>query len=692
MGVTRIKKMYEDKKDRRKGDFLVTKPDKKVARKKRTVQKKATLFENRMIKFLKEIGLRDIDGGANFTPGGHQVDACGGYENKLFIIDCTLTDQRRKISLTSKVNEFRGKAKAILKGLRREDPYQKRYKKYADNKNIFFVIATRNILVSEKDKELAGTGDPKITIWEEQFLDHYMDLAKTIGPFAKYHLFGEMELEPVVEDQIEVPTFRMDWGGRGYFYNFMIEPQRLLKHAFVARREIGNEKYYQRILKRSRIKEIKEFIEDGGFFPNNIIIAIKEKCEFKEIKDYKSYDFWPKWLAFGVLRFPGAYRNCWVIDGQHRLFSFTPTSTKKIAVTAFTDLLEHQQAKFFVDINKEQKAVAKDLIWDLEEWMRPSSEEGIISRTVKLLDEKGIFKDKIKIPFKGKKGKKIAFTSFCDSLKYRKLAREYTEKTAEGYKNPYFSKDYNKTSIKLANALNRYFSEIDEIFDEDAKSYFLETGGITVMVTIFERILSTLKRSLSKEDVREYLGLIREVWRRKEKEFYKELTRRSTSEANKDRIARDIIRIFARYNKQFSRFLLEEPSLEAEFVQFERELRDFVNYQLNKVSLDWIRKMVPGEILKRLRQKSKGKEDQELYTFLTLGETTDVINTKNNWEKVFKKILIGEEFSNKQLFDGTLMYLREIRNKLLHGRQPSITEEDKAKEYLRQLRRCIAVE
>lgn len=31
---------------------------------------------------------------------------------------------------------------------------------------------------------------------------------------------------------------------------------------------------YQRLIKKTRLKAIQEFVEDGGFFPNSIIINI----------------------------------------------------------------------------------------------------------------------------------------------------------------------------------------------------------------------------------------------------------------------------------------------------------------------------------------------------------------------------------------------------------------------------------
>ena len=48
-------------------------------------------FEASMRKALgrKGLGLRDVNGGASFIVGGHQVDICGGWDEVLLIAECT---------------------------------------------------------------------------------------------------------------------------------------------------------------------------------------------------------------------------------------------------------------------------------------------------------------------------------------------------------------------------------------------------------------------------------------------------------------------------------------------------------------------------------------------------------------------------------------------------------------------------
>ena len=77
-------------------------------------------------------------------------------------------------------------------------------------------------------------------------------------------------------------------------YLFWCDPNDLLKVAYVARRETGREKYYQRMLNSTRIKNIRTFISDGEIFPNNIIVCFDKKPEFRKKPGFD--DSWPSWL------------------------------------------------------------------------------------------------------------------------------------------------------------------------------------------------------------------------------------------------------------------------------------------------------------------------------------------------------------------------------------------------------------
>ena len=46
-------------------------------------------------------------------------------------------------------------------------------------------------------------------------------------------------------------------------YTFVMNPEELIKFAYVARRERGLENYYQRIINKSHLNQIREYVKGG---------------------------------------------------------------------------------------------------------------------------------------------------------------------------------------------------------------------------------------------------------------------------------------------------------------------------------------------------------------------------------------------------------------------------------------------
>jgi DNA sulfur modification protein DndB len=93
---------------------------------------------------------------------------------------------------------------------------------------------------------------------------------------------------------------------------------------------------YQRLLKKSRLRSIREYIDEGGIFPTNIVVNIAESrwLTFERGKQEAE----GKNSVFGWLNIRPAYRIAWIIDGQHRLFAYANhslASKSLISVMAF---------------------------------------------------------------------------------------------------------------------------------------------------------------------------------------------------------------------------------------------------------------------------------------------------------------------------------------------------------------------
>jgi DGQHR domain-containing protein len=113
------------------------------------------------------------------------------------------------------------------------------------------------------------------------------------------------------------------------------------------------------------MRDIGDFIKAGGYFPNNLIINFTRCVRFDKVAQHDNTG-----VIFGQLYMPDRYRSAWIIDGQHRLYGFSPIDDKyldqNIIVVAFEMLPKAEEANLFVTINHEQKSVPKHLLDDLE--------------------------------------------------------------------------------------------------------------------------------------------------------------------------------------------------------------------------------------------------------------------------------------------------------------------------------------
>jgi len=126
--------------------------------------------------------------------------------------------------------------------------------------------------------------------------------------------------------KIEVPATKGTMGGTT-FYNFLISPFDLLKIGYISHKtssSVNDFETYQRMIKPSRLKNIARYVDAGGKFPTNIVINFKSRAglQFHKIQSFDD-------TTFGRLVLPGQYAAAWVIDGQHRLYSFSTQENKR---------------------------------------------------------------------------------------------------------------------------------------------------------------------------------------------------------------------------------------------------------------------------------------------------------------------------------------------------------------------------
>jgi len=346
-------------------------PGQKTAKKVKIIKGKEIdeRLENKFWMLLWKMDFPEMNHGRNFNilierkgaePLSKQIDVFAKDDETIIVAECKASDKLTKRSLQKDLEEF-----ANLKGPI-SNSINKHYGPTVKPK-IIWIFVTENVIWSKPDRERA-LGE-NIRIVTEKELRYYMQIADLLGRAARFQLLAEFLKDqhiPGLKGKT-VPAIRGVLGGKK-FYCFVTTPRHLLKISFVNHRSLNDPEgapTYQRLVSRSRIRDIGMFIKNGGYFPNNLLINFTRNVRFD-----KMYHDERSGVTYGQLFLPDRYRSAWIIDGQHRLYGFAPIADsfmdQNIVVIAFEMLPAVEEADLFVTINHEQKSVPKHLLDDLE--------------------------------------------------------------------------------------------------------------------------------------------------------------------------------------------------------------------------------------------------------------------------------------------------------------------------------------
>ena len=285
-----------------------------------------------------------------------QIDVFAADEDTILVVECKTAESRKNMTFKKPIEALGGNMQKIRNEIYTRLEFR--------NKKVKFIWATKNINLNTNDIDrLAGYG---ISYFDDDSIQYYTQLADHLGHAARYQLLGDIFKGAEIKSMdMRVPAIEGKMGGFTY-YEFSIEPAKLLKIGYVLHHSMaisGEMVTYQRIIKKSRLQHIRNFINGGGYFPNSIIISIDAKGGALRFDQAKS-DSNSKLYKIGTLYLPNKYHSAYIIDGQHRLYGYSDTdysNTNAIPVVAFVNLDPHEQMKLFMDINENQKAVPKTL-------------------------------------------------------------------------------------------------------------------------------------------------------------------------------------------------------------------------------------------------------------------------------------------------------------------------------------------
>lgn len=305
--------------------------------------------------------------GSNTTK---QIDVFAADEETILFIECKCAISGKKGDFKTDLEAIKGIKEGLFKTIRHEKTFK--------GKKVKYIFATKNYEITTPDRNRMK--DLGIYHFDEYGIKYFTELAKHLGTCARYQLLGTLFAgQKIGAMENRIPAIEGQMGGYTY-YSFSIEPEKLLKLAYVLHRNEANSDMmptYQRIIKKPRLNEIRKFVDNKGFFPNSLIISIDtngKKLRF----DLATPQIENAISRIGILYLPQLYRSAYIIDGQHRLYGYAGSKHAEdntVPVVAFVNLDKDKQVELFMEINENQKAVSKnlqntlnaDLLWTSED-------------------------------------------------------------------------------------------------------------------------------------------------------------------------------------------------------------------------------------------------------------------------------------------------------------------------------------
>lgn len=352
------------------------------------------LLEDRVWTLLYRLGFTHLsgDGGARVSTDGPegtttQIDVVALDQEVALAVECksSETPQRRQ-RFAEEIAKHAALRETFARAVRTQFQAERK------RQNVFAMF-TANAQLSDNDRRRAE--EARVILFDEVDLAYYEALASQLGPAARYQFLADMLPGREIEGlELRIPAVRNRIGGYSC-YMFCVSPEYLLKIAYVSHRAKGKASdvdKYQRMMKRSRLSAIREYISRDGIFPTNIVVNVAARWLRFERVSQESSD---SGSTVGWLHLRPAYKAAWVIDGQHRLYAYSghPRAAKSVVpVMAFSGLPASEQARLFVDINAEQRKVKQNLLQELYaelHWDAADPEvrsRAILSKAIQVLD------------------------------------------------------------------------------------------------------------------------------------------------------------------------------------------------------------------------------------------------------------------------------------------------------------------
>ncbi len=210
-----------------------------------------------------------------------QIDVVAIDREVAIAIECKSSfEYKKRIQFQEELGKFSQIKDPFIKAIRND------FSGDGVKKQSVFIMFLSKAILNDNDKERAKQSN--IILFDEVDLAYYENLVNHLGPAAKYQILSDMLPGKEIPGlSIKIPAIKSKMGGSNC-YTFSISPEFLLKIAYVSHRSKGKASdinTYQRMLTKSRLNKIRDYLNDDGMFPTNIVLNFeKSRLNFQRIK------------------------------------------------------------------------------------------------------------------------------------------------------------------------------------------------------------------------------------------------------------------------------------------------------------------------------------------------------------------------------------------------------------------------
>jgi DGQHR domain-containing protein len=635
-------------------------------------------LERQMLRLVsKHLQADDFDGGSKCSIGGYQIDAYGVFAKTALIFECKTG---RRVNLKQAIDRLSAAKTTIRREIRHRHGKQIRYFR-------FVIVVGRTEDIAKHRRRM-----PKdIVVWTPKYFHSVKSLAKAINRRALPYILKELHFKDLREAmampraKIRLPALRIKRGsnqGNESIYSFFAPARTLLDLGYVARLESNLPSAYQRLLNGSRLKALGEYINGGNSFKNSVVVNLPDNVKFAR-KSSAALTSSTKKVDFGLLKIPVVPASLWIIDGQHRIYGYNSTDKldAPLSVIGVQFMTTFEQGKIFVDINKNQKPVDPNLLWDLYFHLAPNEYTGIISALVRDLscNRQSKLYEKIYVPEvsqKARKDYKIYMANVCEAVVKQNLLQSALRYSSKTRLEDMRIKRLREASGLVYDRLNRLYRALHDLCSQLGQAswwrrFFLSNNGISIMLRILKEFFNYKKAPTTQKAFRTFLKAPLASYFSVMTGRLDDLLKNSSSEGGRESVAIDLLiqtnnvhGDFAVDKLREARKITRQDLFFSTIGFFEKNMRRIIKEELSKLSAEWWDQRMPPNVKQPAEAKWEQKDKVgEPLNFLDFSDYPRILS--HNWNDSFS-VQYGKIKKDRNWLNLKFQELITLRNKYFH--------------------------